>query len=701
MKKLKETCLIVTLLVQAPAVSAAASNAGDSEARVLEEVIVGATRAPAMLMEIPANASLLDREDIEEFSMRTVDDILRQIPGFSTLRAEDSISSAAVVNTVSLRGLGGNAASRTLVMLDGIPLNNPNSSEIFWARIPKHQIERIEVVRGGGANSWGNLSMGGVINIVTEKPREDGLGFTGSLGYPLTIDAGLSASDVAGKWRYSAYAEYYDTDGYLSVPAQFEVPADRNVWKKHGILNARAEYRAGENTRLFLGANGFSEDRGGGSEIDINLTENRSADIGMETLTGDGGSWTFRAFYDDNELEDWTADFSPSGESETVRSLDIQSTGALGASLVWAKSLPGGHEINAGADYRWTDLDYAEYSRYLGTTPRTVTNLAAAQDMGGVFIQGGWQVSERWRVNGSLRYDYFTNTGSDQALDLESGLETDRNYYASNSETTINPSIGAIYRLNDSVSFRAAAYRGFRAPTLRELYRASFARGGVILVNNPYLEPERLVGVEGGADFFLGADATLRLTLFRNTVENQVQNITRGINGATPGVIEPCGLLGPYETCRELDNVGEMQATGLEVEAEWRPGTEWTLQFSYLHNDTEVTEAPDNPALIGTPVRQAPKNAFTARARHYGSWFDTSLVARYVGKRYEDDLARLEVDDFLLFDLRLTRRLNDTTELFLAVENILDEEYEVKVENDGFTEIGKPRFVYIGLNYRR
>jgi outer membrane receptor protein involved in Fe transport len=191
------------------------------------------------------------------------------------------------------------------------------------------------------------------------------------------------------------------------------------------------------------------------------------------------------------------------------------------------------------------------------------------------------------------------------------------------------------------------------------------------------------------------------MTLFRNTVENQVQNVTRGINGATPGVIEPCGLLGPYETCRELDNVGEMQATGLEVEAEWRPGTEWTLQFSYLHNDTEVTEAPDNPALIGTPVRQAPKNAFTARARHYGSWFDTSLVARYVGKRYEDDLARLEVDDFLLFDLRLTRRLNDTTELFLAVENILDEEYEVKVENDGFTEIGKPRFVYIGLNYRR
>jgi len=244
MKKLNNTCLIAALLVSVTTASAAENGAGsaNSEASVLEEVIVGATRVPARLMDIPVNASILGRRDIDALSMRTVDDILRQIPGFSTLRAEDSISSASVINTVSLRGLGGNAASRTLVMLDGIPLNNPNSSEIFWSRIPKHQVERIEVVRGGGANSWGNLSMGGVINIVTERPREGGLDFTGSLGYPLTIDAGLSASDVAGKWRYSAYAEYYDTDGYLSVPRKFKVPVDQNVWKEHGILNGRAEF---------------------------------------------------------------------------------------------------------------------------------------------------------------------------------------------------------------------------------------------------------------------------------------------------------------------------------------------------------------------------------------------------------------------------------------------------------------------------
>ena len=87
--------------------------------------------------------------------------------------------------------------------------------------------------------------------------------------------------------------------------------------------------------------------------------------------------------------------------------------------------------------------------------------------------------------------------------------------------------------------------------------------------------------------------------------------------------------------------------------------------------------------------------------RHRGRWFDTSLLARYVGERYEDDLNRLEVDGFLLFDLRFSRQLSDSIELFLAAENLFDEEYEVKVENNGSIEIGRPRFLGLGLRYRR
>ncbi len=159
--------------------------------------------------------------------------------------------------------------------------------------------------------------------------------------------------------------------------------------------------------------------------------------------------------------------------------------------------------------------------------------------------------------------------------------------------------------------------------------------------------------------------------------------------------------LAPNETCRELDNVGEMRATGLELEAEWRPAQAWALQLSYLFNDTEITRAPDNPQLVGNRVRQAPRHALTARARYSHRLFDASLLARYVGERYEDDLNRLRVDDFLLFDLRLAYPLGAGAALYLAVENLFDEEYETRVENSGAIEIGRPRFVGLGLQFRR
>jgi len=129
------------------------SSDGDGNLPALEEIVVEATRAGSTVLNIPVNTSILSELDIREYATKSVDEILRQIPGFNLLRAADSIATAPTTSTVSLRGLGGTAASRTLVLLDGIPIHSPVSSEVYWARIPKGQIERVEVVRGGGANA--------------------------------------------------------------------------------------------------------------------------------------------------------------------------------------------------------------------------------------------------------------------------------------------------------------------------------------------------------------------------------------------------------------------------------------------------------------------------------------------------------------------------------------------------------------------
>ena len=691
--------LLFALLIPATACPDGGETA--EESTEIEEVVVEASRAELSVGDIPVNASLLTQLDVQESAYKPADEILRQIPGFSLLRSADSIASAPTVSTVSLRGLGGNAASRTLVLLDGIPIHSPYSTEVFWARIPRHRIERVEVVRGGGANAWGNLSLGGVINIVTGAPVGNGVAFDGLAGTDGTADLAVSGHRSGDRWRLQGDTTWYTTDGYMNLPKRQRGPVDEEVRKDHGQVSTRGTWAVNDGLDARAGFSAFTEERHGGSALDVNETDIWTLDAGLEGRTAGGARWTFRAFYEDSDLEDASVRILGDNESEVLRGFEKRPATLLGTGLTWAFPVRAGHALQAGADYRWADVLLDEWGRYDAGLPGEKLRTRSRQDMGGIFIRDHWRASDRWRFDATLRYDRVVNSGSSVVTDLESGLESGNARYPSNTEETVNGNLGFRIRAAEGWSLRGAAYRGFRAATLRELYHAASTRGGVILVNNPQLEPEQLVGLEAGADLELGKRGSLRLTLFRNTVEDLVQNITRGQAGGEPRIVEPCGLLEPGETCRELDNVGEMRAIGLEIEAEYRPHANWDLQLSYLYSDTEITKAPDNPQLDGNRVRQAPEHSLTARAQHRGRWFDTSLVARYVGERFEDDLNRLEVDGFLLVDLRLSRRLSERTEAFFVMENLFDEEYEVRVGNNGSIEIGRPRFFGAGLRYRR
>lgn len=691
---------MITPVLLAVTVSAASQLAA-AEAGDIEEVVVQASRMGLAMNEMPVNTTVLDRADVVEVAWKPADEILRQIPGFSLLRSADSIAAAPTTTTVSLRGLGGSAASRTLVLLDGIPIHGAFTTEVYWARVPTQGIERIEVVRGGGANAWGNLSLGGVVNIVTERPERSGWAFDGTVGYPGTLDLAVTGRHAAEDWRLEGSASMYTTDGYFNLPEAQRGPIDEEVRKDHGRASLRGEWTPSPVSRAWVDLSTFREKRFGGSALDINETDIDMLVAGFDWQTANMGEWKAQAFYEDFYLTDASVRILGDNEREILRGYEERPTRTTGIGLVGALPSSGPHQVSVGADYRWADVRVDEWGDYVAGQPRELLTTVSRQDMGGVFLQDHWRPTARWQLDGSLRYDYVVNSGTSRTEALPGGETAQTVNYPANSETTVNGNLGTVFQASETVSLRASVYRGFRAPTLRELYHVASTRSGVILVNSPGLQPERLVGFEAGADLALGPAATLRLTLFRNTVEDLVQNITRGTTGDLPGIVPPCGLLAPNETCRELDNVGEMRSSGLELEAGWQASDRWDMQLSYLYNESKVTRAPDNPQLVGNRVRQAPRHAFTARVRHAGRWWDTALMARYVGKRFEDDLNRLEVDDFLLFDLRFSRDIGPQSEWFLAIENLLDEEYEVRVENSGALETGRPRFIGIGLHFRR
>ena len=139
-----------------------------------------------------------------------MDDLLRQIPGFSLLRRTSSVAAHPTSQGVSLRGVGANGASRTLVMTDGIPLNDPFGSWVYWNRVPKYAIESIEVVRGGASELYGSSALGGVVHLRTRRPEPHTLAGELLYGERGEIQGSIYASDVFRNWGYAlAIASYF------------------------------------------------------------------------------------------------------------------------------------------------------------------------------------------------------------------------------------------------------------------------------------------------------------------------------------------------------------------------------------------------------------------------------------------------------------------------------------------------------------
>ena len=136
-------------------------------ATLSETVTVTASRTEQRLRDVPASVNVLTQEDIRRSPGVVADDVLRQIPTFSLFRRTSSLAAHPTAQGVSLRGIGPSGVSRTLVLLDGVPFNDPFGGWVYWTRVPLDATDRIEIVDSASSSLYGNYAMGGVINVMT------------------------------------------------------------------------------------------------------------------------------------------------------------------------------------------------------------------------------------------------------------------------------------------------------------------------------------------------------------------------------------------------------------------------------------------------------------------------------------------------------------------------------------------------------
>src|SRR5688500_6466677 len=174
---------------------------------------VTATRTERRLADTAASVVVLSSEELGPTAAGTIDDALRQVPGFSLFRRSGSRFANPTTQWVSLRGLGASGASRALLLADGILLNDLFGGWIYWVCVPRLSLGRVEVLRGAGSDLYGSAALGGVVQLLRREPSEPAFAVEASYGERSTPEGGIFMSERWGRWAASLGAESFRTDG--------------------------------------------------------------------------------------------------------------------------------------------------------------------------------------------------------------------------------------------------------------------------------------------------------------------------------------------------------------------------------------------------------------------------------------------------------------------------------------------------------
>ncbi len=645
-------------------------SAQETEAPVIVVTGEGLDETPAT----PAyDQQVIDREQLVSVPSGRIEDALASVAGFQQFRRSDSRSANASAQGAALRALGGNATSRALVLLDGVPMSDPFFGYIPFSAIAPERLSQIRVTRGGGSGPFGAGALAGTIEM--ESAGIDQL--DGFAGQALVNDRGetelsgsagarLGSGFLVASGRWDRGKGFYTTPEADRVPLSVRAAFDGWSAQIRGVapvsdeieLQVRGLAYRDERTLRFKGADSSIE----GQDASLRL-------VGR-------GEWEFDALA---YLQ--ARNFTNVVVSSTrfVPVLDQRNTPAtgLGGKLELRPPVGDAHVLRVGMDFRRAEGELFEtaISAFSG-------NITARRNAGGtntdlgLFVEDDWSLGrlvltlgarlDRWTIRDGF---YTERDASGELLSIDS--------FADRAGWDASFRGGVLYRANDVVALRAAAYSGLRLPTLNELYRP-FVVFPVVTQANAALENERLEGFEAGIELTPNPGVALSLTAFDNRVKNAVANVTIA------------------ENLRQRRNIDAIQSRGLEASVSATLGA-FSLDASAVWTDAEAKGSGFAVALDGNRPSQTPR--FTGGATL--SWTPAddwllSATVRHVGAQFEDDLESNVLPAATTLDAFVQVPMTPDIALVLRGENLTDETIVTRNQS-GSIDLGVPRTVWAGV----
>lgn len=579
------------------------------------EVVVTGTRNETDVRHLSQTVSVVNRSKISQALQPSLLPVLtEQIPGlFVTSRGVMGYGvSGGAAGSISLRGLSGGTA-RLMVMIDG----HPQYAGIFGHPIAdayqSFLAERVEVLRGPASVLYGSNAMGGVVNIVTRKMQEDGVKTNLRAGYGSynTLETELTNRIRKGRFSSIVSGSYNRTDGHR---------ADMGFEQYGGYAKLGYEMTDNWNLRGDVNVTHFNASYPGPVDAPL-LDGDQRITRGMTSFAVENryektsGAVSF--FY--NWGNHWINDgYTPSAGEGPQDDRFNSRDNMMGVSLYQSTQFFKGNRITLGFDwFRYGGHAWSEYvsGENIGTTSELVDK---HEDELAGYIDFRQDIGSWLTFNAGLRADHHSRVGLEWV-----------------------PQAGLAFHLPHAIELKASASKGFRYPILREMY--------MFPPQNPDLQPESMWNYElAFSQRLMEGRLTYGVNLFYIDGKNLIQTLPNP-NGS--------GMLN--------QNSGEIENTGVEIQAAYRINRQWSVDgnYSFLHMENPVIAAPEHKLYAGAN--------FSHRR------WNVSTGIQYVEGLYTSVGENENKENFVLWNLRASFRACKWLDIWARGENLLAQKYEI------------------------
>lgn len=625
------TLAAASLLAAAPAFAAevldqqaaAPDVAGRAGATAVEDVVVTANRSAQPIERVGASVTVLTQAAIEARQTPAVVELLAQTPGVSFTR-NGGVGTSTGVN------IRGAESQHTVVLIDGVKLNDPSSTQggFNFGNLLIGDTARIEVLRGAQSTLWGSQAIGGVVNIVTAEPTEALQGSldaeAGARGTTY-FRGGIGGANDRLSWRLAA--SRYDTDGFSAFAKGTEDDGYTNTGLSGRLnvkvtdavsLDLRSVWSSGRND--FDAFNGDSREYGKTQELvayaglNFDLLDGRFRNrIGYAHTDTDR-----RNFNPDNKVQ--TLTFDAEGQN---RRWEYQGAFAVTEAL----------NATFGLEHEKSEMKTRSPGDW---NPNPAFGRGEAE-LNSAYGQVQWTVLDGLTLTGGLRYD-------------------DHAQYGDN----LLGQVAAAWALNEGDTVvRASWGQGFRAPGLYELYSE---------YGNLNLQPEEFDSWEIGVEQRLFDRAVVSATYFNRQADNEIR-----YNGCSTPSTDPLCTVNGVGRWGYYRNVQKTEAQGVELVGRVDVTERLNVSANYTWTDAKSASGPtDGKRLTRRPEHMA--NFAADYAFAFG--LKAGVAVRYVGETFNNDTNTAKVDSYTLVDLRASYPINDTLEVYGRIENAFDEDYQ-------------------------